>query len=166
MIIRSRFTKSPTSEKVSGFTLIETLVTVSIIGLLSAIALPSFMGQVNKARETEAKIAVGVLKKSQYIFYLENNRFAENINQLDAFPKDTENYDYSIQADRGLLNGALQLAFSKKKELKSYASVIHLKDGQLEECGLFSMEISDQHADIEIFRFIFDAIANYERYCS
>ena len=152
------------SRNVDGFTLIETLVTVSIIGLLSAIALPSFMGQINQARETEAKLAVSSLKKSQYIFYLENNKFSESLDELDFSPRNTENYLYLVQ-NYASLNGRIHLALSKKKGMISFGSVVHLKDGHLEECGLFPLEISLEHPHIEILRFIFDAVENYEQYC-
>lgn len=63
------------SKKNHGFTLIELLVVVIIVGVLSAIALPNLLAQIGKARETEAKTALGTIARSQQAYHFEANTF-------------------------------------------------------------------------------------------
>ena len=47
-----------------GFTLIEILVVILIIGILAAIALPAFLNQRGKAQDAQAKTAVSTAAKA------------------------------------------------------------------------------------------------------
>jgi type IV pilus assembly protein PilA len=82
-----------------GFTLIELLVVIIIIGILSAIALPSFLNQANKAKQSEAKTYIGSMNRAQQAYYLEANTFAGQADfgklGLGISPS-TTNYDYTI----------------------------------------------------------------------
>jgi type IV pilus assembly protein PilA len=73
------------TNKEEGFTLIELLVVIIIIGILAAIALPSFLNQANKAKQTEAKQTLSAMNKSQQAYYTENNTFiTTNITDFQA----------------------------------------------------------------------------------
>ena len=82
-----------------GFTLIELLVVIIIIGILSAIALPSFLNQANKARESEAKQYVGSMNRAQQAFFLEKTSFTTDFGDLGlGIASNTTNYQYSMGA--------------------------------------------------------------------
>ena len=83
--------------KEEGFTLIELLVVIIIIGILSAIALPSFLNQANKAKQSEAKQYIASLNKGQQAFFVENNAITTEVAKLGLGIKtSTQNYTYSI----------------------------------------------------------------------
>lgn len=82
-----------------GFTLIELLVVIIIIGILSAIALPSFLNQANKARESEAKQYAGSMNRAQQAYFLEKTTFTTELGNLGlGIQSQTTNYQYFIAA--------------------------------------------------------------------
>ncbi len=60
------------ARRVRGFTLIETMVTVGIAGVLSSIAYPSLEGQVMRARRTDALVALMQAQLAQERFRANN----------------------------------------------------------------------------------------------
>jgi type IV pilus assembly protein PilA len=82
-----------------GFTLIELLVVIIIIGILSAIALPSFLNQAAKAKQSEAKTYVGSVNRAQQSYRIENTSFGGDITTLQiGIPTSTDYYTYVISA--------------------------------------------------------------------
>jgi prepilin-type N-terminal cleavage/methylation domain-containing protein len=66
----------------SGFTLIEVLIVVIILGILATIAVPQFTSMVARARLAEAWGALGQVKTAQEIHRIEQGRYANNTTVL------------------------------------------------------------------------------------
>ncbi|WP_055076693.1 type IV pilin-like G/H family protein [Pseudanabaena sp. 'Roaring Creek'] len=103
LLLRDRQTKIQNLNG-KGFTLIEMLVTMIIIGILAAIAIPSFLNQANKARFAEAKSYVGTMSRLQQAYYLEKKTFAGSISQL-SFGANTSSSSFTYSVMTGDVNG-------------------------------------------------------------
>lgn len=63
-----------------GFTLIEVLITLAILGILAAIAIPAYNGYITTAKMSEAENNLAGIRLAQAEFFLENNRYFSGAN--------------------------------------------------------------------------------------
>jgi len=73
----------------SGFTLIEIVVVIAIIGILAAVAWPTYLDQVRKARRSDAKAMLQDVATKLEQFYLDNKTYTATMTQL-GYSVDTE----------------------------------------------------------------------------
>ncbi|NEP06915.1 MAG: prepilin-type N-terminal cleavage/methylation domain-containing protein [Okeania sp. SIO2G4] len=117
--------------KEEGFTLIELLVVIIIIGILSAIALPSFLNQANKAKQSEAKQYLASINKGQQAFYAEKGDFINDVADIGklglGIKTATGNYTYALgEADVDGKNGANAWTEKAVSGLKYYVGAVYL----------------------------------------
>ncbi|MDO6548421.1 pilin [Pseudoalteromonas carrageenovora] len=61
--------------KPKGFTLIELMVVISIIGILAAVALPQYSKYMQRAELVDPLAMAAVIREDVTVYYLENRRF-------------------------------------------------------------------------------------------
>lgn len=71
--------------KESGFTLIELMITVAIVGILAAVAYPSYQNAMVKSRRASAQAALSDIAQRQQQFLMDNRAYAYD----DASPGTT-----------------------------------------------------------------------------
>jgi prepilin-type N-terminal cleavage/methylation domain-containing protein len=81
-----------------GFTLIELMIVVAIIGILAAIAIPNFLNYQCKSKQSEAKQALGTLSKNQEAYVAENDTYASDIADLNFDLKGKNRYTLAVDA--------------------------------------------------------------------
>ncbi|MEX2131723.1 MAG: type IV pilin protein [Pseudohongiellaceae bacterium] len=79
--------------RAKGFTLIELLMVVAIIGILAAVAIPSYRNNLLVSRRAEAKSVLLQVASDQERFYSSNNTYSTNALPLAAPPVATRASD-------------------------------------------------------------------------
>ena len=93
-----RLIQRPKKQRGNAFTLVELMVVVAIVGILSAVALPNFLSQTDKAKATEAKTNLAATLNQAHAKFLEDGKAPDKDKLSDDYgtpAKDKTNFNYA-----------------------------------------------------------------------
>lgn len=121
-----------------GFTLIEMLITVAIIGVLAAIAVPSYQKYIESTHITAAKTALVKYGQLMTRWKLENGTFAKSSTKGNVWPITLSNdnfYAYSFKpATPGANTEIFEIMATPKSNNNSKKFVFIDQDGNTKVC--------------------------------
>jgi len=80
------------TSRVKGFTLIELLVAVVIVGVLAAVALPSFVDSIRKSRRADAFTAIAAIQQAQERWRGNNAAYTSSLTALNTSSQSASAY--------------------------------------------------------------------------
>lgn len=87
---------SPFKRQMAGFTLIELMIVVAIIGIISAIAYPSYQEYVLRGNRSEAQAFLNDAAARQERYYAQNNTYADTHAKLGYANNQSSSSKYTL----------------------------------------------------------------------
>ncbi len=120
--------------KKKGFTLIELMIVVSIIGILASISLPNYANYIISAKLTEGLTFAAELKPAIKAYYKQHGYFPENNAMAGLPPKTLLISNYISQVE--IIKGAIHITFGNKINAQLKDKILTIRPQYIAESPL------------------------------
>ena len=79
----------------SGFTLIELMIVVAIIGILAAVAIPQYQNFTKKSKASEAKVILDAITTAEASYFAEQDNMTATLSDMGSPESPAKYYTYS-----------------------------------------------------------------------
>lgn len=111
----------------SGFTLVELLLVVCILGILAAVVIPNIMGHDEEARRQATRTSIGAIEQAVQIFAMRHNgKLPDSLDELTAGTDDAPGL-----LKEGALNDSWGTPFGYTKQGKKFKVSSAGPDGEM-----------------------------------
>ena len=111
-----------------GFTLIELMISVAIIGILAAIAYPSYTQHVQKSRRAVAQVALMEIAQREESYFLRNRSYGDTTALGYSTTTNDGNYTLSVTADATSFTATATAASGKPQAHDAPCQVLTLNN--------------------------------------
>lgn len=123
--MKIRYTQTPRTQArktIRGFTLVEMLLVITIIGILAALVIPKMMGRSEQARQAAVRSDIAAVKTALDAFEVDSGFYPKTLSDLLQQPRDSKNWrgPYLDKIPQDPWGGAYVYAYPGKHNANSF----------------------------------------------